>query len=234
MPGARDDPLANQNIKDRFYGQEDPVAEKMLKRQKAWEEEGKGALHPPADPTVVTLMVGGLDETVGEQDLRDVFYSHGEVAGVRFAKTPGVAFVEYTTRGAAEAAAKALHGSLVVKGARCRLSWANRPAGSGAVPPTDAAAAAAAAAAGAEDGTTAAAPAAASAAATYSYGNYALPLPRGPPGPPGAGGGGPPAVPLPPPQLVNFVPAPPPPTWAPPPPMPVRGLLWWCGVDVGI
>ncbi len=202
MPTSREDPLAIQNIKDRFYGQEDPVAEKMMKRHKAWEAEGKGALVPPADPGVMTLMVGGLDETAGEQDLRDAFYSFGEIAGVRFARTPGLAFVEYTTRGAAEAAAARLQGTLTVKGAPVRLSWANRPPGS-APPPPDAEGAAASAETG---------PGVAPPAAPTGYGTYALPMPRGPPG----------AVPLPPPQLANFVPALPPPMYAPPPPMPVR------------
>ena len=31
-PSDPDDPLAKQNIKDRYYGVNDPVAEKMLKR----------------------------------------------------------------------------------------------------------------------------------------------------------------------------------------------------------
>eukprot|EP01029_Cantina_marsupialis_P031583 TRINITY_DN9144_c0_g1_i1.p1 TRINITY_DN9144_c0_g1~~TRINITY_DN9144_c0_g1_i1.p1 ORF type:complete len:411 (+),score=133.86 TRINITY_DN9144_c0_g1_i1:46-1278(+) len=41
MPKAKSDPLANQNIKDRFYGKDDPVAEKILRRQQEIEEERK-------------------------------------------------------------------------------------------------------------------------------------------------------------------------------------------------
>ena len=32
MPTDPNDPLANQNLKDRYYGVNDPVAEKMLKQ----------------------------------------------------------------------------------------------------------------------------------------------------------------------------------------------------------
>ena len=68
MPTDPNDPLASQNIKDRFYGSNDPVADKLLKRAAAMPK-----LEPPTDRTVMTLYVGGLDGRVTEQDLRYVF-----------------------------------------------------------------------------------------------------------------------------------------------------------------
>lgn len=68
MPTDPNDPLANQNIKDRFYGSNDPVADKLLKRAAAMPK-----LEPPTDRTVMTLYVGGLDGRVTEQDLRYAF-----------------------------------------------------------------------------------------------------------------------------------------------------------------
>lgn len=65
MPNAPDDPLANQNIKDRYYGINDPVADKMLKRAAAMPK-----LETPSDKTITTLYVGGLDDRIKEQDLR--------------------------------------------------------------------------------------------------------------------------------------------------------------------
>ena len=65
MPNAPDDPLSNQNIKDRFYGVNDPVAAKMLKRA-----ESMPKLESPSDKSITTLYVGGLDERIKEEDLR--------------------------------------------------------------------------------------------------------------------------------------------------------------------
>ena len=67
MPNAPDDPLANQNIKDRFYGINDPVAEKTMKRA-----ANMPKLEPPSDKTITTLYVGGLDDRMKEKDLRFV------------------------------------------------------------------------------------------------------------------------------------------------------------------
>ena len=111
IPTARDDPLANQNIKDRFYGQEDPVAEKILRKSSTL-----SVLHPPEDKTIMSLWIGGLNDTIHEEDIRDVFYSFGEISSVRLVRRQQIAFVEYTTREAAEEAAKTLHNTLSIKG----------------------------------------------------------------------------------------------------------------------
>ncbi|VDO94416.1 unnamed protein product, partial [Soboliphyme baturini] len=52
-PTDPDDPLSDQNIRDRFYGTKDPVAEKLLNRAKALP-----ILKPPEDRTITTLYVG--------------------------------------------------------------------------------------------------------------------------------------------------------------------------------
>lgn len=48
MPTDKDDPMAKQNIKDRYHGTNDPVARKMLGQYAA----SKG-LVPPDDQSVV-------------------------------------------------------------------------------------------------------------------------------------------------------------------------------------
>ena len=69
-PTDPDDPLADQNIKDRYYGINDPVADKLLKRASTMPR-----LDPPEDKTITTLYVGGLGDTITETDLRFVkFY----------------------------------------------------------------------------------------------------------------------------------------------------------------
>ncbi|KAJ4952463.1 hypothetical protein NE237_029295 [Protea cynaroides] len=110
--------LSQQNIKDRYYGVNDPVAMKLL--NKAGE---MSSLMPPEDEGIKTLYVGGLDARVTEQDLRDHFYAHGEIESIRMVLQRACAFVSYTTREGAEKAAEELSNKLVIKGLRLKLMW---------------------------------------------------------------------------------------------------------------
>lgn len=122
--------LSQQNIKDRYYGVNDPVAMKLL--NKAGEMP---SLETPEDESIKTLYVGGLDERVTEQDLRDNFYAHGEIESVRMVLQRACAFVTYTTREGAEKAAEELSNRLVIRGLRLKLMWgrpqAAKPEGEG-------------------------------------------------------------------------------------------------------
>ncbi|MED6207427.1 hypothetical protein PIB30_035723 [Stylosanthes scabra] len=75
--------LSQQNIKDRYYGVNDPVALKLL--GKAGEMT---SLEAPEDESIKTLYVGGLDARVTEQDLRDHFYAHGEIESIKMTAKP--------------------------------------------------------------------------------------------------------------------------------------------------
>ncbi|XVE59365.1 hypothetical protein DITRI_Ditri05aG0040800 [Diplodiscus trichospermus] len=110
--------LSQQNIKDRYYGVNDPVALKLL--SKAGEMP---SLEPPKDESIRTLYVGGLDKRINEQDLRDNFYAHGEIESIKMVLDKACAFVAYTTREAAEKAAEELSNRLVIKGLRLKLMW---------------------------------------------------------------------------------------------------------------
>ncbi|XP_055801142.1 zinc finger CCCH domain-containing protein 49-like [Solanum dulcamara] len=110
--------LSQQNIKDRYYGVNDPVAMKLL--NKAGEMP---SLEPPDDASIRTLYVGGVDARISEQDLRDQFYAHGEIESIKMVSQRGCAFVTYTTREGAEKAAEELVNKLVIKGLRLKLLW---------------------------------------------------------------------------------------------------------------
>ncbi|XP_002986095.2 zinc finger CCCH domain-containing protein 40 [Selaginella moellendorffii] len=110
--------LSQQNIKDRYYGLNDPVAAKLLKKA-----EEMSTLTPPDDTTVRTLYVGGLDERVTTEDLKDNFYSYGEIESLRLVPQRACAFITYTTREDAEKAAEDLAHKLVVNGVRLKLMW---------------------------------------------------------------------------------------------------------------
>ena len=67
MPTDPNDPLARQNLKDRYYGVNDPVAEKLMKQASEMP-----MLSAPDDKGITSLYVGGVDEAVTEKDLRCV------------------------------------------------------------------------------------------------------------------------------------------------------------------
>jgi pre-mRNA-splicing factor RBM22/SLT11 len=73
-PHEKDSKLATQNMKDRYYGVNDPVADKMLARAAE-----RPKMTPPADVGICTLYCGGLAADVTEQDVRDTFYAYGEI-----------------------------------------------------------------------------------------------------------------------------------------------------------
>jgi len=117
-PSDPDDPLSNQNMKDRYYGNNDPVAEKILKRAQAMPH-----LDPPEDKMITTLYVGGLEESTRDADIRNAFYSYGEIRNVTLVQKQGCAFVQFTTRGAAEKAAEATFNKLTICGSKVTIRW---------------------------------------------------------------------------------------------------------------
>eukprot|EP00049_Salpingoeca_infusionum_P026733 m.27604 g.27604 ORF g.27604 m.27604 type:complete len:420 (+) comp8948_c1_seq1:194-1453(+) len=119
LPKDPTGPLAKQNIRDRYYGTNDPVAEKMLKRAKT------AKMDAPEDRTITTLFVGGLKKEYGiaKSDIQDVFYQFGEIGKITIAQAQNSAFVQFTTRAAAERAAEGLFGKLNIKGHSLKVMW---------------------------------------------------------------------------------------------------------------
>jgi pre-mRNA-splicing factor RBM22/SLT11 len=152
MPTDRNDPLAKQNTKDRFYGTADPVAEKMLAGQKARQEkrreEARARGTDGDERAVATLYcrysdrVGGNPRGQGEEQseqrlppgppmteaaLRDKFYSYGEIVSVRIpGREAQAAFVEYTTGDATELAIASTNRT-TLNGRQLYVSWARVP-----------------------------------------------------------------------------------------------------------
>ena len=92
-------------------------------------------LEPPEDKSICTLFVGGVTPDMSEDDIKDAFYSHGELKAVKKVESRSCAFVTYANRSDAEAAAETLAGKLFIKGQRCKLLWGRpqqaRPGGEG-------------------------------------------------------------------------------------------------------
>jgi len=109
--------LAHQNIKDRYYGVNDPVAKKLLNRASSNEVE------KPEDSSITTLYIGNVDRRITEQDLRDHFYFFGEITSILLVAAQRCAFVEFGTRIAAEAAVQKYQNSLIIKGVYLKIAW---------------------------------------------------------------------------------------------------------------
>lgn len=131
-------PLSKQNIKDRYYGVDDPVAEKILDKMKERRNGGGGSsssppslpsshvddgLTPPKDKTVVSFWVVGVPETGTQEEeegrLRHLFNQYGRVKGVACVRGKKCAIIQFVSRDEAEQAMDLIieggHGRAVVK-----------------------------------------------------------------------------------------------------------------------
>ncbi|CAB1325242.1 unnamed protein product, partial [Coregonus sp. 'balchen'] len=97
-PTDPDDLLADQNIKDRYYGINDPVADKLLKRASTMPQ-----LDTPEDKTITTLYESLLP-VWGDLD-----HHH---------RPEAEAFIQFATRQAAELAAGKSFNKLIINGRR--------------------------------------------------------------------------------------------------------------------
>jgi pre-mRNA-splicing factor RBM22/SLT11 len=107
QPGY-DPALQNQNFKDRYYGNNDPVAEKMLRR--AAGGPGARSMAPPPDKSITSLWVGGVRHPLEQRDMYDTFSAYGEIREVRMIPASQCCFVHFVDRETAEKAASSLQG----------------------------------------------------------------------------------------------------------------------------
>ena len=131
MPRDRNDPLAKQNTKDRFYGTSDPVANKILGRKRREESEQKKEDEEQGyDKARATLYLRFQGDppfpALSEGEIRDCFYSYGEIVSVRAQADRGQAFVEYTQPEAAELGIASMNRKDFM-GRQIYVAWARAP-----------------------------------------------------------------------------------------------------------
>ncbi|XP_022657967.1 pre-mRNA-splicing factor RBM22-like isoform X3 [Varroa jacobsoni] len=122
-PTDPDDPLADQNIKDRYYGNNDPVAHKLMQRAQAMPR-----IEPPADKSITTLYIGNIPRETTEQDIRAHFYQFGEIRSIHVVEKQSCAFVCFQSRACAESAAERSFNKLQLHGRRVNVKWGRSPA----------------------------------------------------------------------------------------------------------
>ena len=77
-----DKSLEKQSVKDRYKGEEDPVADKMLKSFETLTHlvnktlEKRVLLTAPKDKSVTTLYITGLHSEINDSDIRYIFLTH--------------------------------------------------------------------------------------------------------------------------------------------------------------
>ena len=129
MPRDRNDPLNKQSTKSRFYGINDPLAAKVMGGIKAREEK---LIEELGDDKTTTLYVGfnfsenAAKAQITEMDIRDSFYSFGEIISVRMKKDGDGAFVEFSTREATSLAIAAMNRKSI-QGVPIYVNWARSP-----------------------------------------------------------------------------------------------------------
>jgi len=130
MPKDRNDPMSNQNTKDRFYGSSDPVANKILGRQRKREQESAKSDENGFDKARATLYLRFQGEApypkLTEPNIRDQFYSFGEIISVRIQAEKGQAFVEYTEPDATELAIASMNRRSLLD-RQLMVKWARSP-----------------------------------------------------------------------------------------------------------
>ncbi|KAI9352278.1 putative RNA-binding protein [Zopfochytrium polystomum] len=115
--------LSHQNIKDRYYGHNDPVAKKMLARNDK-------ALSFPMDKSIMTLYLTGVDHELSQPDLKAHFLQYGDIKSVVLVSKSKCAFINFASRAAAEAAIEKTGGLVAIKGHEMRVQWGKgRPIG---------------------------------------------------------------------------------------------------------
>jgi len=102
------------------------VADKLMRRA-----ESMPKLEPSEDKTVTTLYVGNLSDRVGEKELREHFYQYGEIRLITVLAKQQCAFIQFTTRAAAELAAERTFNKLILAGRRLTIRWGRAQGRSG-------------------------------------------------------------------------------------------------------
>jgi pre-mRNA-splicing factor RBM22/SLT11 len=85
---------------------------------------------PPADRSITSLFVTGVEDDLPEHKIRDFFSPFGKIRSLVCSHMSHCAFINYQEREAAEAAAEQLQGRAVIAGCPLRVQWGRpRPIG---------------------------------------------------------------------------------------------------------
>jgi len=78
---------------------------------------------PPADQSIMSLFITGVEDDLPEFKIRDHFSQYGKLRSLVCSHMSHCAFVNYALRESAEAAAEACQGKAVIAGCPLRVQW---------------------------------------------------------------------------------------------------------------
>jgi pre-mRNA-splicing factor RBM22/SLT11 len=119
-----DNELSNQNMQDRYYGRNDPVARKIMGSH----ADSQG-LTPPEDQSIMSLFLSSLPASATELSVRTrVIQSlpsmdSAQLKSVVYVSKSRCAFVNFKDRASAEVAAGAWANGLDIDGERIGVKW---------------------------------------------------------------------------------------------------------------
>ena len=109
-------------MKNRFYGKNDPLAEKILKKYFA----SKTRLDHPSDPNVKSLIIPSLGESVSHTELKELFEQYGDIESLNINISKSnirTAEITFKTRMSAEEAISSLFNKLTINNVNLTLRW---------------------------------------------------------------------------------------------------------------
>lgn len=89
-------------------------------------QDTQGTQNEDDDPNNTTIFVGGLNESVSEDQLRQVFSPYGQIVHVKIPAGKRCGFVQFADRRSADKALRLLNGTQL-GGQNIRLSWGRSP-----------------------------------------------------------------------------------------------------------
>lgn len=123
MPSDLDSNFSQKAIRDRYYGVNDKLAEKILESA-----NNMPKIEAPKNRAIVTLCIGGVNVYVNETDLYNHFFQFGDVKKVNIPQSnKEIAFVTFSTRQEAELAVQSCYGKLVINDQKLKVMWAKTP-----------------------------------------------------------------------------------------------------------
>lgn len=78
---------------------------------------------PPKDTSITSLFIMGIEDDLPEHALRQFFAKYGQIKSLVCSHRSRCAFVNYTSRAAAEAASEACQGEALIRGCPLRIQW---------------------------------------------------------------------------------------------------------------
>jgi len=111
-------PSSLKSYRERFFGQEDPLAQKLLEKL----PEATISSQKPQDKSITAFFVSGIRDGLSDIDLRNYFGAYGDVRSVKI--NGASAIVNFVNRAAAEDAAEHCIGNINIHATSVRVMWA--------------------------------------------------------------------------------------------------------------